>query len=72
MSESTTGITHAAEASTHTHPHTSTPSQLTDDDSHRPTPVLPEDIGKQAALSLIEKIVKVHFIGPNTTLSPCS
>ena len=68
MSESTTGITHAAEASTHAHPHTSTPSQLTDDDSHSLTPVLPEDIGKQAALSLIEKIVNVHFIGPNTTL----
>ena len=60
MSESTTGTTHASENS-------SVLRRANTSEYHKPSseegvpvhPVLPEDIGKQAALMLVEEIVKV-------------
>ena len=58
MSESTSGVMHSAESSTQ-----ATPTQSGGDGnkkSAKQTPTLPEDIGKQTAMYLIEEIVKVQ------------
>ena len=58
MSESTAGVMHSAEGSTH-----ATPTDVQKGDklkkSTKATPTLPEDIGRQTAMHLIEEIVKV-------------
>lgn len=52
---------YASEATTHSHHHTlpSTQPSQTVGSGSRPSPVLPEDLGSQAASLLIEEIVKV-------------
>lgn len=60
VSESTTGVTHSAESSTHTTP-TQVEKEEKDKKPAKATPTLPEDIGRQAAMHLIEEIVKVHL-----------
>ena len=62
MSESTSGVVHSAETSTHTTPtqlqgHKDSAGEAKKSVKHFPT--LPEDIGRQTAVSLIEEIVKV-------------
>lgn len=62
VSESTSGVMHSAEGSTHTsHPHSNDLEDEDDKDkaSVKHVPTLPEDIGKQTAVNLIEEIVKV-------------
>ena len=66
VSESTSGVMHSAEGSTHT-----TPSQSSNQDdgndketnSGKHVPALPEDIGRETAVNLIEEIVKVLLMG---------
>ena len=53
MSESTEGMTHAADGSSHS-------KQVSGSDGDAlPAPVLPEDVGRQTALLLTEEIVRV-------------
>lgn len=62
VSESTSGVMHSAEGSTQTTPtqsHGQEKSTEEDEKLAKRTPTLPEDIGKQTALYLIEEIVKV-------------
>ena len=54
MSESTEGMMHAADGSSH-----SKQLSVSTSGDALPTPVLPEDIGRQTALLLIEEIVRV-------------
>ena len=56
MSESTSGVMHSAESSTQATP-TQPPGH--GDGDKKSAPILPEDIGKQTAMYLIEEIVKV-------------
>ena len=66
VSESTSGVMHSAEGSTQATPTQSTGQRERAEDkkSAKHAPTLPEDIGKQAAVYLIEEIVKVssHFL----------
>ena len=61
--ESTSGVMHSAESSTQT-TLTQSPGhrerENVDKKSAKHTPTLPEDIGKQTAMYLIEEIVKVQ------------
>ena len=54
MSESTEGMMHAADGSSHSKQFSVSTSGVVP-----PTPMLPEDIGRQTALLLIEEIVRV-------------
>jgi hypothetical protein len=57
VSESTAGVLHSAELFSH-----SPPSQGVEKGARQPQPpALPEDIGKQTALLLIQEIVKVRY-----------
>ena len=64
MSESTSGVMHSAEGSTQTTPTQPLGQRKRDEDkkSARQTPALPEDIGKQTAMYLIEEIIKVKVL----------
>ena len=65
VSESTSGVMHSAEGSTQAIP-TQSPDQKERADENKKSikhaPTLPEDIGKQTAMYLIEEIVKVLTI----------
>ena len=64
MSESTAGVTHAAEnSSVLKGVNPSGGREVTAEVAGLARPVLPEDVGKQAALMLIEEIVKVREEG---------
>ena len=62
VSESTSGVMHSAESSTQITPIQSPGHREREDGDKRSakkTPILPEDIGKQTAMYLVEEIVKV-------------
>ena len=66
VSESTSGVMHSAESSTQATPIQSSGQRERGDNdkkSAKQTPALPEDIGKQMAMYLIEEIVKVQWYG---------
>ena len=63
VSESISGVMHSVESSTQATP-TRSPSHGEREDgdkkSVKQAPILPEDIGKQTAMHLIEDIIKVY------------
>ena len=60
VSESTTGVMHSAESSTQATPTQPPGHGEREDGDKKSAPILPEDIGKQTAMYLIEEIVKVQ------------
>lgn len=60
VSESTSGVMHSAESSTQATPTRSPGHGEREEGDKKSAPILPEDIGKQTAMYLIEEIVKVQ------------